>query len=85
MKKKIFFQLSIVIFSCFLLPDGDSLLAQTAIPDSSIKSFRLFEDDNLIEISLRFDLSTYFRTKPKDYLKANLTFIMNKTDSISRI
>jgi hypothetical protein len=60
-------------------------MAQTAIPDSSLKSFRLFEDDNLIEISLQFDLSTYFRSKPKsEYLKANLTFHLNKTDSISR-
>ncbi len=61
------------------------MLAQTAVTDSSLKSFRLFEDDNLIEISLRFDLSTYFREKPREeYIKANLTIHGNKTDSISR-
>ena len=60
-------------------------LAQTAIPDSSIKSFRLFEEDKLIEITMRFDLSVYFRTKPrKNYLTANLTFHLSKTDSINK-
>ena len=50
----------------------------------SLPSFRLFEDDKLIEISLRFDLSTYFRTKPqKEYLKTNMTIIFDN-DSVSR-
>ena len=61
------------------------MLAQTAATDSSSTSFRLFENDSLIEISLRFDLSTYFREKPrKEYLKANLTINADKADSISR-
>jgi hypothetical protein len=62
-----------------------NIIAQTAITDSSIKSFRLFEDENPIAISLRFDLSTYFREKPqKEYLKANITFHLSKTDSINK-
>ena len=61
------------------------MLAQTAVADSSLKSFRLFEDDSLIEIFLRFDLSTYFRDKPRlEYIKANLTVNAGKTDSVSR-
>jgi hypothetical protein len=60
-------------------------LAQTAIPDSSKKSFRLFADDKFIDITLRFDLTSYFKTKPTvDYLKANITIHLSKTDSISR-
>ena len=60
-------------------------LAQTVISDSSKKSFRLFEDDKIIEITLRFDLSTYLRTKPKkDYLTASITFHLSKTDSINK-
>jgi hypothetical protein len=60
-------------------------LAQIAIPDSSKKSSRLFEDDNLIEITLRFDLSSYFKTKlRKNYLTANLTLNSGKTDSINK-
>jgi hypothetical protein len=86
MKKKFSFQVSGVIFFVSLLMGLNNYsLAQTPIPDSSQKSFRLFEEKNLIEISLRFDLSTYFRTKPqKDYLKANITFHLSKTDSINK-
>jgi hypothetical protein len=58
---------------------------QSALPDDSTRRFRLFEGENLLEITLRFDLSTYFRTKPKkDYLTANITFHLNESDSISK-
>lgn len=68
-----------------VIGQNDDSRAQTAISDTSYRSFRLFEDEELIEISLRFDLSTYFRTKPKeDYLKANITFHSGKTDSINK-
>jgi len=54
-------------------------------PDSQYPSFGLFEDEELLEITLRFDLSTYFRTKPKkDYLKANMTIHLSDTDSINK-
>jgi hypothetical protein len=85
MKKKIFFQVSLVIF--LVLPvfgQNDKAGAQSAIPDTSHKSFRLFEDDKLIQISLRFDMTTYLRAKPKkDYLKAVISFHLSKTDSIN--
>jgi hypothetical protein len=61
------------------------LFAQPAVNDSSKKSFRLFKDEKVIEITLRFDLGTYFRSKPqKDYLKANLTIHLSKSDSINK-
>ncbi len=86
MKNKFLFQVFLAAF--FVSPvigqNVDSL-TKTAISDSSYKSFRLFEDENLVEISLRFDLSTYFRAKPKkDYIKANITFHLSKTDSVSK-
>jgi len=86
MKKEIFLQVSIVtLFISLFIFGNDKLYGQIAAPDSTIKSFRLFEDENLIEISLRFDLSTYFRTKPKaEYLKANITFYSSNGDSISK-
>jgi hypothetical protein len=86
MKKKILFQFSFVILIIFLLTGRNTVsFAQTAISDSSKKSFRLFDDDKIIEITLRFDLTTYFKTKPRDeYLKANLTIHFSKTDSITR-
>ena len=86
MDKKIIFQVVLMTFliSPVIGQNVDSL-AQSAIPDSSFKSFRLFEEEKPIEISLRFDLSTYLRTKPReDYLKANITFHLSKTDSISK-
>lgn len=85
MKTRIFFLVcaKIFLFSRFIVFIND-LSAQPAKPDSITKSFRLFDDDKLIEISLRFDLSTYFREKPrKQYLRANLTFHLDKSDSIS--
>ena len=86
MKKVIFLQAAIIfLFSFFPAGGNKSLLAQSSVPDSSIKSFRLFEDDKIIDITLRFDLTTYMKSKPKnEYLKANLTIHLSKTDSISR-
>jgi len=86
MKKKIFLQIGIVVLLISIFPGrNDCLQAQISVPDSSKKSFGLFEENNIIEISLRFDLSTYFRTKPRDeYLKANITFHIGNTDSINK-
>jgi hypothetical protein len=82
----IFCRASLVgVLISFLFLRNNLTLAQTTIPDSSVKSFRLFEEEKPVEITLRFDLSTYFRTRPKeDYLKANITFNLSKTDSISK-
>ncbi len=84
MKKKIFFQIPVVMLLFLFFINSEILPAQPPAVDS-IKSFRLFEDDKLVEISLQFDLPTYFRTKPRDtYLSANLTIHLSKTDSVSR-
>lgn len=85
MKKKIFFQVYLVTFLVLLVfGQNDNTRAQSAIPDTSHKSFRLFEDDKLLEITLRFDMTTYLRSKPsEDYLKAVITFHLSKTDSIN--
>jgi hypothetical protein len=73
---------SFVLLICVIPHQSGILKAQSA--DSSLKSFGLFEDESLLKISLRFDLSTYFRSKPqKEYLKANITFHLNESDSIS--
>jgi hypothetical protein len=86
MRKMISFQVLLVIF--FVTPvfgQNDSTKTNSALPDTSLKSFRLFEDVTPVEITLRFDLAAYFRSKPKKgYIKANLTFHLSKTDSISR-
>jgi len=86
MEKKIFLKAAVVSLLILLFPFRSiSLQAQASVADSSKKSFRLFENENLLEISLSFDLTAYFRTKPKEnYLKANITFSPGKTDSLSR-
>jgi hypothetical protein len=59
--------------------------AQSAIPDTTYTSFRLFENDTLLEITLQFDLSVYLKTKPKEeYLKGKITFCPGKADSITK-
>lgn len=86
MKKRIFIMFSVVILIISLFNGGNGVsLAQTTIPDTSKKSFRLFEDDKIIEITLRFDLTTFMKSKPKDeYLKANITIHLSKTDSLNK-
>jgi len=82
---KIFFQIFLIAFLVSsTAAQNDSTLVPTDIPDNSDKNFGLFENEDLLEIILRFDLSTYLRTKPKkDYLKANISFPVNGTDSIN--
>ena len=85
MKKRIFFQAYLVIFLAFpVFCQNDNAGTQSAIPDTSNKHFGLFEDDKILDISLRFDLTTYLRTKPKEeYLKTVITIHLSKTDSIN--
>lgn len=54
-------------------------------PAPAGKSYGLFENDELLEITLRFDVTTYLRKKPdEDYLKAELILNPGGPDSISR-
>lgn len=84
MNKKILFKICLVIlFASPAAGQKDSAAMQVAVNDIPDKHFGLFEEDELLEITLRFDLSTYFRKKPRDYLKANITFHFSKTDSVN--
>lgn len=86
MKNKISVKACLVTFLVVaVFGQNDNAGAQSAIPDTLYNSFRLFEDDKPLNISLRFDLTTYFKTKSKkDYIKANITFHLSKTDSIAQ-
>lgn len=82
MNPRIFCQLFIAVL-------GFSL-AGAQVPDStgrtmdSLPDYGLFDKDELLEISLTYDLTTYFRKKPKDdYLKATIVFNPGKPDSIA--
>ena len=53
--------------------------------DDSSKILRLFENDELLELTLRFDISAFKRNKTKEeYLPALLTLYLNNTDSVNK-
>jgi hypothetical protein len=85
MKKKIFFLIYLVTFSVLqVFGQNDSTGAKSSGPKIKHKSFMLFEDDKLLEITLRFDMTAYLRAKPMEsYLNAEITFHLSKTDSIN--
>jgi len=61
---------------------SDSSLAAI---DTLTQDFGLFKNDEILNLSLRFDLTEYMRKKPKDeYLKAILTYHINEKDSINK-
>lgn len=82
MKKIILLRISFFLLPCWLLVCNVN--ASDTPPDSLKKKFGLFKEDELLNITLKFDLSTYFRDKPqKEYLKARITFNPGQADSAS--
>lgn len=55
-----------------------------AVSDT-LEDFGMFTHDNLLELSLRFNVTEYTRKKPKEeYLDATLTYHINETDSVNK-
>jgi len=55
------------------------------IPEVVINTFKLFEDNEILELTLRFDITEYMSDKPdKEYLDALLTCYYNEQDSINK-
>jgi hypothetical protein len=53
--------------------------------DTISNDFGLFSEDEILNLSLRFDLQEYMRKKPKeDYMKAVLTYHINEKDSLNK-
>ena len=53
--------------------------------DTLKTDFGLFTHNEILNLSLRFDLVEYTRTKPKEeYMKATLTYHLNDKDSINK-
>jgi hypothetical protein len=75
----------------FLIPlssikgQGDDTDSTFAAIDTLSPDFGLFNSDEILRISLRFDLTEYIRKKPKEeYLKAVLTYHLSEKDSINK-
>jgi hypothetical protein len=85
MKKKIYLLVCLLPFFIYPLFGQDNKTGSNSSGSAASKKyFGLFEDDKPLEITLRFDLTSYFRTKPKEeYLKTNITFHLSERDSIS--
>lgn len=83
-RKVCFLILFVLVIRLSVSGQGDMPGTKSVNPSDSGKYFGLFDNDSLLEITLRFDLSKYFREKPKEeYLKANITFHPGTGDSLS--
>jgi hypothetical protein len=86
MKK--FFGIFITLSGFLVLPataQNNSLDTLYAVADTLHEDFGLFDHDELLDISLRFDITYYKRKKPdKEYLDAILTYHTGEKDSINK-
>ncbi len=84
MIKRSLIQILLLVFT--FLPafgQGTDSLGVKQRNDSSRKSFRLFEDDKPLEISLEFNLTSYMRSKSNEnYLNAVMVFNPGTSDSL---
>jgi len=72
--------LTIPVFS-----QNDTIDFNFKIQDPSSNILRLFEKDELLEITLRFDITAFKKYKSKEEnLPALLTLYLNKTDSVNK-
>ncbi|TFH37576.1 MAG: hypothetical protein E4G95_04680 [Bacteroidia bacterium] len=83
MKKLLF--IVVLTSGMFWLALGQNDETELYSVSDTIKDFGLFKNEEILELSLRFDITTYRRKKPKDdYLDAVLTYHISATDSINR-
>jgi len=86
MKKLILIQTALALF--FALPaysQSDTIADPFEVVDTLNQDFGLFSKEDVLNLSLRFDITHYTRKKPKDeYMNAILTYHINKTDSINK-
>jgi len=63
----------------------DTIDSPLAASDTLKTDFGLFTNDEVLNLSLRFDIVQYTRKKPKEeYMNATLTYHLNKNDSVNK-
>jgi hypothetical protein len=86
MKKLICFLTVLGLF--FVSPayaQRDTITNPLDVVDTISRDFGMFTHDEVLNFSLRFDMTHYTRKKPKDeYLDAILTYHINETDSVNK-
>ena len=84
MKKTVYLQV-LLAFLVFLPVKSQNDSIDSYSVNDTLADFGLFTRDDILELSLRFDITQYKRKKPKDeYLDAVLTYHISKTDSINK-
>ena len=78
---------SYLLFCLFLnaYSQNDTIDSPLTVSDTLQMDFGLFTNDEILNISLRFDITQYQRKKPKEeYLDAILTYHINDHDSVNK-
>ena len=84
MKKTVYLQLLLALIIVLPAKSQNDSIDSYSVNDT-LPDFGLFTRDDILELSLRFDVTQYKRKKPKDeYLDAVLTYHISKTDSINK-
>jgi hypothetical protein len=86
MKKLILIQLILTGFIIMpVLGQTDTIVSKLDVVDTLGQDFGLFTNDEILNLSLRFDITTYKRKKPKEeYMPALLTYHINDKDSVNK-
>ena len=84
MKKTVYLQVLLALIIVLPAKSQNDSIDSYSVNDT-LADFGLFTRDDILELSLRFDITQYKRKKPKDeYLDAVLTYHISKTDSINK-
>jgi hypothetical protein len=86
MKRTIFLCICFLILSV-LTSNGqtDTVSHPLDVVDTLNQDFGLFKNADVLDLSLRFDMTSYKRKKPKEeYMKATLTYHLSDKDSINK-
>lgn len=84
MKRIIYLQILILFFAILPVDAQDVSIDPYSVTDT-LADFGLFTRDDILELSLQFDITHYKKKKPKDeYLDAILTYHISKTDSVNK-
>jgi len=80
--------LQIILTSLLSIPafsQDDQADSTGAAVDTLLQDFGMFTNEEILNLSLRFDLTEYIRKKPKEeYMKAVLTYHISENDSINK-
>ncbi|MFN8255896.1 MAG: hypothetical protein U0W24_09425 [Bacteroidales bacterium] len=84
MKKAIISLIFLVFFLFQGYAQNDTIESPYDATDTLDENFGLFTNDEILNISLRFDITNYRKKKPKDeYMNAVLTYHINEKDSVN--